>query len=624
MKLAKAQIKNFRSVWDSGEFTLDPAVTCLVGKNESGKTAVLQALEKVNALEPSNADFTNLDFPRSGLTDFRNRKDDDQVGAVITEWELGTEDIAAVEEVVGEKVLRGTSVGITRGYFDTTLWNVRRNDKQAVKNLLQEAELHDEERKPLAEQKTIESVRDFLASKESGEGGLSPREKAVAAVIKEKYGTGSVWKAIVDVLKSRLPKMVYFGSYLRMPGQVSINDLNKRAGAGEEPGNEVFLALLDLNGRSPKELEDIGVFDLMQAELEGASNKLTKEIFRYWTQNRHLKVQFRFEQALPGDPAPFNAGYVMRTRIENQRHGVTTSFDDRSAGFVWFFSFLVWFSQARKNYGKKLVLLLDEPGLSLHAKAQEDLLRYFEERLGDFQVVYTTHSPFMVDPKRLLRARTVEDRFIESNDPFGEDEDLGTIVGDRTLSTDRDTLFPLQAALGYDITQTLFVGEYCLLVEGPSELLYLPWFSRKLMSLGRTGLDRRWTLTPCGGIDKISTFLSLLSGQQLHIAAFVDFAEGGRKRVRSLRESALLSDGHLLSAEAFADQPEADTEDLLGREAYVSLVNDCYQLKVKERLPKKKAADAPDRVVKEVEAHFRVKATSADEFDHYRPSAYLT
>ena len=164
-------------------------------------------------------------------------------------------------------------------------------------------------------------------------------------------------------------------------------------------------------------------------------------------------MEFHSDAARPNDPAPFDTGYVFRTRIKNRRHGVTVGFDDRSAGFVWFFSFLVWFSQVRKNYGDNVVLLLDEPGLGLHAKAQADLLRYINDKLVPAgQVIYTTHSPFMVDPNRLDAVlRTVED-------VGGEGEVEGTKVGDQVFSTDADTLFPLQAALGYDITQTLSSG----------------------------------------------------------------------------------------------------------------------------------------------------------------------
>ena len=195
----------------------------------------------------------------------------------------------------------------------------------------------------------------------------------------------------------------------------------------------------------------MGKFEQFVAKLEAVSNRISAEIFNYWSQNRHLDVDFRFDAARASDPSPFNSGNIFRTRIRNNRHKVTVGFDERSAGFVWFFSFLVWYSRLRSHYGSRLVVLLDEPGLSLHAKAQSDLLRYIKEKLRpQYQVIYTTHSPFMVDPDNILSARTVEDVFKD-----GQVE--GTKVGDRVLSTDADTLAPLQAALGYDITQRVFM-----------------------------------------------------------------------------------------------------------------------------------------------------------------------
>lgn len=128
------------------------------------------------------------------------------------------------------------------------------------------------------------------------------------------------------------------------------------------------------------------------------------------------------------------------------------------------------------------------PGLSLHGKAQGDLLRYINEKLTpNYQVIYSTHSPFMIDPDNILNVRTVEDVITENDDI------LGTKVGDQVLSTDLDTIFPLQAALGYDITQSLFVGKNTLLVEGPSDLLYLKWFSKELRNRGKVCLDPRTT-----------------------------------------------------------------------------------------------------------------------------------
>src|SRR5262249_27561859 len=200
------------------------------------------------------------------------------------------------------------------------------------------------------------------------------------------------------------------------------------------------------------------------------------------------------------------------------RHDVTTRFDERSSGFVWFFSFLIWFDRYAKRPEGKYIVLLDEPGLTLHARAQRDLLRYFEKELAPkYQVIYTTHSPFMIDPEHLLRTRTV-DYIVERQKD--EERDLGTKVGGDVLSTDRDTVFPLQACLGLDITQTLFVGANSLLVEGPSDLLYIKWFQKRLGSqANKKTLDSRWTIVPCGGLDKIETFASLFGASAMRIAA---------------------------------------------------------------------------------------------------------
>ena len=298
---------------------------------------------------------------------------------------------------------------------------------------------------------------------------------------------------------------------------------------------KVFLAFLAMVGTSLEEINSIDKFEPLKARLEAASNKITREIFEYWTQNRHLRVQFTLDAAQAGDVAPFNAGKILHTRIYNMHHDVSVSFDERSRGLVWFFSFLVLFSQVKKTHGDNVVILLDEPGVSLHAKAQADLLRYIDEKLRPFhQVLYTSHSPFMIPAEDLLSARTVEDVVSEED---GKLQILGTKVGDRVLSTDKDTLFPLQSALGYEISQSLFVGEHTLLVEGPSDYLYLRVFADELKSRGRTSLDPRWVICPTGGIDKVSAFMSLFGGNKLHVAVLVDLAKGQKKRVDDLRRS---------------------------------------------------------------------------------------
>ena len=177
-----------------------------------------------------------------------------------------------------------------------------------------------------------------------------------------------------------------------------------------------------------------------------------------------------------------------------------------------------------------MIILLDEPGLNLHAKAQADLLKYIEQELKPkHQVIYKTHSPFMVPTNDLASVRIVED--VERGGEL-----LGTKVSEDSLSVTKDTLFPLQGALGYEITQSLFIGKNTLLVEGPSDILYLKAASEVLKQKGRTHLDERWVICPAGGLDKVPAFLSLFSGNWLNVAVLTDIANGDKRKIERLKK----------------------------------------------------------------------------------------
>ena len=252
----------------------------------------------------------------------------------------------------------------------------------------------------------------------------------------------------------------------------------------------MFLAFLQQAGTDLADLIGAGTFEHFVARLEAVSTRITREIFEYWSQNHHLLVEFRVDPGRLKDPPPFNSGMVFRIRIKDTRHGVTLAFDERSAGFVWFFSFIVWFSQARRTYGERLVILLDEPGLSLHARAQADLLRYIDEKLKPHYGV-RLHDPLALHDRPRQRGQ-------RAHGGGGRPTASGWAPRSarRCAAPNRDTVFPLQAALGYDAIRSLFVGKSTLLVERPGDVLYLQAFSHALRAKGRTGLDRSTSKRP--------------------------------------------------------------------------------------------------------------------------------
>jgi hypothetical protein len=271
----------------------------------------------------------------------------------------------------------------------------------------------------------------------------------------------------------------------------------------------------------------------------------------------------------------------------------------------------------------RVILLLDEPGLTLHGTAQDDLLRFFDEQLTPHhQIIYSTHSPFMVPPSKLERVRTVQDQIEQKGT---RRITRGTKVSTDVLTRDAGTLFPLQAALGYHISQSLFVGENTLCVEGPSDILYIKILSEALRKQGRKGLDARWTVCPTGGIDKIRSFVSLFSGNALNIAVLSDQAPGEKRKLDDLKRSEVLRSSHFYALGDLLGRPEADIEDIFEPGLYAAMVNGCYDLKGSAELSatKLEAADSSTvRVVKRAEAAFKLMP-ALPEFSHYAPADWL-
>ena len=126
-------------------------------------------------------------------------------------------------------------------------------------------------------------------------------------------------------------------------------------------------------------------------------------------------------------------------------------------------------------------------------------------------MVYSTHSPFLLDPKRLDRVRTVEDR--------GDD---GSRVSGALFDHSNGTRLPLEVALGRYLVRSLAAGSGDLLVRAPSDHIYLRAVSARLESLGRACLDPRWRIVPVGGVDGVSAFGALVGGGAERMAVLFD------------------------------------------------------------------------------------------------------
>ena len=620
MRLQKIQVTNFRSVDDSEKFDIDP-VTCLVGKNEAGKSAILLALA---ALNPNNATPVTLDkerdYPRRNLVRYTQLHGNEDAVVARTIWQLDEGEIQEIAEEVGEDALMSPLVEVNRRYGKDVEVSAQLNHSAIVQHHLDLFALNASERSMLRSPETTDQLIGALNRLSS------PTEKhsRLQQYLSER---GNASARVQDQVIRALPSFMYVSSYDRMDGAIQIEETRRKIQTkeidyNEHRGSRLFVEFLEYAGVPLDSITNVSTYETFNALLQAASTNITEQILEYWSQNPDLDVEVRIDEARSGDSPPFNTGTIARARIKNNLHRVDTPFSERSAGFVWFFSFLVKFAQV-KDAGGPVVLLLDEPGLSLHGKAQGDLLRFIDDKLAPFhQVIYSTHSPFMVPADKLQRVRIVEDKVDRTKTPR---KSYGTKVSHDVLEVEADTLFPLQGALGYEATQTLFVGEHTLLVEGPSDILYLQALSSALEARGRTKLDSRWTMCPAGGIDRIMPFVSLFAGKDLHVAVLTDLAHGAKGKANRIRKSDILRAGHFYTVADFINAPEADIEDIFDSEIYAEIVNRSYALPESHRVTTENLDQdtSTTRLVKKVEAMFNIMPGSIPIYDHYTPAAWL-
>jgi len=657
MKLIAAEIDEYKCIRQSNRFAIGD-ITCLVGKNESGKTAVLQALYHLNPIIQEQAKFDITDeYPRADVEEYRQKVESEEVEPAIVvkaQYALESNEISTVEKLYGKGVVPKRMLTLSKGYDNVLYVHIETDESVAVQALVHGYKLPPDVEKTALKCADLTALKTLLdedgqerqqkhadaKAKAEAIPDQDSKTKAIhqADTLAESEAAKKLKGLLTTILQSELgiyiwtnhlkahwPKFLYFDEYYQMAGHVNIEKLRERQSQAKlKDSDRPMLGLIDLARLNLEELISPQRTEELIAKLEGASNHLSKQILKYWSQNHHLHVRFDVRAGRPGDPEEMRTGTNLWGRVFDSVHEVSTLLGTRSRGFLWFFSFLAWFSQQKKAK-EPLILLLDEPGLFLHAKAQGDLLKYMEEELKPFhQVIYSTHSPFMVDAHHFGRVRIVEDKSIDAKEPLPTDQ-RGTKVFTEVLEASEGSLFPLQGALGYDIAQTLFIGPNCLIVEGVSDLLYIQAISAVLSECEREALSEKWTITPVGGSDKVPAFVALLGAQkQLTLGTLIDFQSKDAQTIENLYKRRLLEKSNVLTFADFTGTSEADIEDMFEPDFYVKLVNGEFA----KELPKKiRDSDLPSgipRVLVRLKKHFDdkpLKGTS--KFNHYRPARYF-
>jgi predicted ATP-dependent endonuclease of OLD family len=616
MKLKKFWIKNFRSIKDSGEVFVDD-VTCLVGKNESGKTSILEALHRLNPLDQSHMQHFDPtdDYPRSEVSDYQQavgKGTEEPCTVISATFNLEDHEVSIISTELGPCLLKPEII-LEKGYYDDIRYGIEIDEKIILKHILKSFTLKE----------GYSAINSCLTIKEAYEiVKADPTNSTLNELLKKLLDPlAYIYK---NYITKFFPQFIYFDEYSQMEGLVNLPKLKSRI-EGKKLLDSDFplLGLLYLANINIDEIEAIDRTQAIRNILEGASNRLSRDITKYWSQNKNLKMTFELLPGRQQDPEGATSGQNLWSSVYDNKRSVSTNVSTRSKGFVWFFSFMAWFAYA-ESWDKSIIMLLDEPGLSLHGKAQQDLLKFFDAKIrGKYQLLYTTHSPFMVDVNRSSEIRIVEDRSLELDDLEPEEE--GTKVVTDVLSVNSDSLFPLQSALGYDVCQSLFIGPNSLIVEGPSDLLYLEIISSMLARRGRTCLDKRWVITPVGGSSNIPSFLALMGAKPgLNLAVLIDYQTADSQKIEGLYKSKLIEKSRIITFSQFTNKKESDIEDMFELGFYLQLLNMEYKDELATPITEELLNKKIPRILMQIEKYLGKDDCKITRYNHYRCARYFS
>jgi energy-coupling factor transporter ATP-binding protein EcfA2 len=593
LKLREFRVENYKRIEDTGWVKVG-ALTLLVGKNESGKSAILRGLSKLNPSDKEEYDGLR-EFPRRRFSDEYDEFED----VATARYELSAEDREALTEIspLLESV---TSVDVTRRYDNK--WTVGFAPSPGRDGLLAKdvrAQMRSaldafavgfapdgngEDFKPLKEMVTGQVVEELDSLPTAGEMSLAHLEALSATVTSH---IGEQWHQtalapLTDVLRpmvseardraglpkgrnwivSNMPQFIYFDRYDVLDSAVHIPTfLQQLASNPHQPRLRTTQCLFRHVELDPVQLNELnqGIVDRdeMRRRVDerairtaSAGQAMTEKFGAWWLQRRH---KFRYD--LDGD--------FFRVWVSDDLDPSEIELDQRSQGMQYFFSFFLVFLVEAADAHKNSILLLDEPGNSLHGTAQAKIIEFLRNISSGNQVIYSTHSPFMVDGDHLEEVR-----------PVWEDPKTGsTNVSDNVWPKDKDALFPLQAALGYQLAQSLFISRHQVLIEGITDFWLLKALDLALAATERHGLHPDVILTPGGGAGRLVPLASMLVGHEVRVAALLDGDESGRKEGQKLERILGYDNRTIFVGDHTPDQNlTGEIEDLFTDDYYMAAV----------------------------------------------------
>ena len=418
MRLRKFRVRAYRCIHDSGEIRVGD-LAAFVGRNESGKTTILEALTLLN----KEQHLSELDLCDELVEDLKSEVKLAEGEFILNHQEtnLLKETFPNVPEIKKIKIFRTNKNPIPQYDFgDVEISDAENSGLNSWENFREQVNAF------------LDTIPNHIRIKLDATffEGVAPETEEIFRNSMAEFGNTlhvlavdetqiiSEWGKIVDSPTTNFqnllvgttekmalenfieinlhPRFVYFSDYKKIIGNVNLNEYSKERTSSieytedefdkaETVDNLFYLAELDIDEleeckNSPSQLIKL---------LNTCSKRLTEKLNPAWKGDA-IHVELRL-----------NPNNVMSVVISDvHKDGTVTNtglLNRRAEGFKWTFSFIVNFAaETQKAELKEAILLLDEPARNLHPTQQRGISDLLKNLAGSNQVLYATHSPYMI------------------------------------------------------------------------------------------------------------------------------------------------------------------------------------------------------------------------------------
>ena len=599
MRLRKFRVRAFRCIHDSGEIKVGD-LAAFVGRNESGKTTILEALTLLN----KDAKISELD-----LCDEMAEELKAELNLVEGDFELSEKETS----IIREKFQNLQDIRRIRIY--------RTSKNPKVQYDFGEIKISGEASKRLNSwENFVNRIQDLIASMPNSIrirvdtkflSGPPPRTRDVFMNMMAEFNNNiyllasedqqviSEWKkiyqdlenifdnlligtsersALENFIEDRLhPRFVYFSDYKKILGNIDLEEF-----------------LRETRGIRPKGLEYVEEFDKAETvmnlfyladldadKLDDAQNSPSRLIKLLHTASR--KLSYRLNPAWKGDPIHvelrWNPGNILSVVISDvHKDGTVTNtglLNRRAEGFKWTFSFIVNFAaETQKAELKEAILLLDEPARNLHPAQQRGITDLLKGLAGSNQILYATHSPFMIfdyTPGNLLVVELDKRRHLSR-------------IYYEYWNADEQTLIPILYGLSKGLVESImdrqigFNSRPVIIVETMADCMYLNAFDKFLKdpNLSMNPLN----IVPAFNKNSVMSLATFYRNHGYDTFVLLDNTEESRQISTQLQTNGFNSVQMIFFE--LAGQPKQFLEDLLAYDDYLFAVNQTYEVKLRK------------------------------------------